>query len=109
MDKLQIFRQLEVHPAEIFITHIDFNSWGQNVTLKCVYDLKKQWLFEISFTGCRKIIWNSLDDELAINDKVIDVIALTLGRSGFEESSVIHTEAFEIMILYKEITIIKNW
>jgi hypothetical protein len=82
------------------VTNIQVSSWGAELLLECVYDPRGERLpYQLIFKDCQYIRWDVQDSEL-VNDLEADLIGIHLGEGSHRQPAVIHTDIFEISILY---------
>ncbi|MHB8627873.1 MAG: hypothetical protein ACYDEO_16915 [Aggregatilineales bacterium] len=106
----EIFDLLSVLPRGTFIESIQLHQLGLELTVECLYDPDAPKPFTLTFSKCKSIRWEVIDEDDPDNaNGSADVIGLTLGEESYQEAAVIHTDIFEIIVLYDTKTIVKNW
>ena len=70
----------------ILLTGVEILSWGRELVLECLYA--------------------PLDHSA---DTTADVIGIDIGADRYAEPAVINTDIFEVIVLYNELTILKDW
>lgn len=82
------------------VTNVKVSLWGAEVLLECVYDPTGNRLpYQLTFQECREIRWDVHDSEAA-QDLEADLIGISLGEDAHRKPAVIHTDIFEISLLY---------
>lgn len=82
------------------VTNVNVSLWGAEVLLECVYDPTGNRLpYKLTFRDCREIRWDVHDPE-AVSDLEADLIGISLGEDAHQKPAVIHTDIFEISVLY---------
>ena len=90
------------------VTRIEVSLWGSEITFSFVYDPTGERLpYTLTFQDCQDIEWTVHDSE-EIHEKEADLIGITLGRDEHRESATIHTNIFEISVLYRSLKIDKD-
>jgi hypothetical protein len=107
-DHKKIWDALGVEPGGFFVTGVDIQRWGNRVVIACVYT---PWetpdkTFQLVFTDCTAIRWETYGDEIDLIEPDADVIGVHLEEN---KPAVIHTLVFEVTITYGSMTILKNW
>ncbi|HRF98095.1 MAG TPA: hypothetical protein PLZ51_22970 [Aggregatilineales bacterium] len=105
--KLEIYRRLNLPPKGIFIERTTILDEENSVHILCQYDPDNMQPFELLFSGCEKVDMFIFRENF-VADEFADVIGMTLGQDNLVEDAVIHTDSYEIIILYKTLTITKN-
>jgi hypothetical protein len=91
------------------ITDIEVSLWGSELSFRCVYDpIGKRLPYKLIFQDCQDIRWTVHDLE-EVNEQEADLIGISLGENEYRQPAVIHTDIFEVSILYRNIKIDKDW
>jgi hypothetical protein len=109
-NRMEIYELLAAPPRGIFIQSIQLHQLGLELSVACLYDPDAPKPFTLMFSRCKSIHWEVIDEDN--RDNAIgpaDVIAITLGEEGDKEAAVVHTNIFEIIVLYDTKTIVKDW
>ena len=82
------------------VTGVKVALWGNQVSLECVYDPTGNRLpYVLIFQDCCDTRWTVHDDE-EVHELEADLIGISLGEEAHRKPAVIHTDIFEISILY---------
>src|SRR5262245_3186192 len=100
-DRREIFRRLKVEPRGIYVVNVQLALFV-TLTFDCRYDPERQQPFQLIFEGCKNIVWETFSFN---PDEVADVINLLLGSGNYHERAVIHTDLFEVSLLYERLSI----
>lgn len=103
MDRKAIYRLMQVEPAGIFVADIQVDLAGK-VTLDCLYHPEKLEPFQLIFEGCQDVQWHFHDEAM---DSMADVISLFIGQGDYQAKAIVHTDSFEISLLYRHLLIQK--
>ena len=108
MDEKKIWDALGVEPGGFFVTGVDVQRWGNRVVVNCVYT---PWdtpdkIFQLIFTDCTAIKWETYGDEWDLVEPDADVIGVQLKEN---QPAFITTVVFEVAIAYGSMTILKKW
>lgn len=107
-DHQKIWDALGVEPGGYCVTGVDIQRWGNRVVIHCAYT---PWetpdkLFQLIFTDCTAIYWETYGDEFDLVKPDASVIGFHLEDN---KPAVIHTHIFEVTITYGSMTIQKQW
>lgn len=89
------------------ITNIDVCLWGNKVKIECAYNPLNRSHYVMIFKDCREIKWDIYHPEDAREDEA-DLIGISLGEDEHRKPAVIHTDIFEISILYGSFSVHKG-
>ncbi|UNU23803.1 hypothetical protein [Microcoleus vaginatus] len=90
------------------VTNIKVSLWGNEVLLECLYDPTGERLpYSLVFQDCREIRWEVHDEE-EIEEPEADLIGIHLGEDAHRTAALIHTDIFEISLLYGSFSIHKG-
>lgn len=81
------------------ITNVTLSNWGNTVLIQCLYNGLEKVPYALEFKDCRDIRWTVHDDD-EVGEAEADIFGITLGEGGHRKPAVIHTDIFEISILY---------
>lgn len=94
------YEKLGLGKLTSFISEIEIDSWGSQLTLKCVYDPRGDRLpYTLTFCGCKHLHWEVHDPDL-VNDLEADLIGIHMGKEHWQAPAIIHTDIFELTSLY---------
>ena len=89
------------------ITNINVSLWGNQIVFECIYDpTGHRSPYSIVFQDCRDISWEVFHPE-DVKDPEADLIGFHLGEDAHRTAALIHTDIFEISILYGSFSIQK--
>ncbi|TAE62340.1 MAG: hypothetical protein EAZ86_31275 [Oscillatoriales cyanobacterium] len=90
------------------VTNVNVSLWGNEVLLECIYDPTGDRLpYFLVFHDCREIMWEVHDEE-EVKEPEADLIGIHLGEDAHLKAALIHTDIFEISILYGSFSIHKG-
>jgi hypothetical protein len=90
------------------VTNVKVSLWGAEVLVECLYDpMGDRIPYSLIFQDCREIGWNVHDEE-EIGEPLADLIGIHLGEDSHRKRAVIHTDIFEIAILYGSFRVEKD-
>ena len=90
------------------VTNVNVSFWGNEIVFECIYDPTRDWLpYTIVFHDCRDISWEVFHPE-DVQDPEADLIGIHLGEDAHRKAALIHTDIFEISILYGSFSIHKE-
>ncbi|MCL1475990.1 hypothetical protein [Argonema antarcticum] len=90
------------------VTNVKVCWWGNEVLVECLYDPTGSSLpYSLVFKDCRKIRWDVHDEE-EVHQPLADLIGIHLGEEAHRKPALIHTDIFEISILYGSFSIQKQ-
>ena len=82
------------------ITNINVSLWGNQIVFECIYDpTGHRSPYSIVFQDCRDISWEVFHPG-DVKDPEADLIGFHLGEDAHRTAALIHTDIFEISILY---------
>ncbi|MFB2894316.1 hypothetical protein ACE1CI_15505 [Aerosakkonemataceae cyanobacterium BLCC-F50] len=82
------------------VTNVKISRWCTEVLVKCLYDPTGDRLpYSLVFNDCREIRWDVHDEEEA-EEELADLIGIHLGENAHRKPALIHTDIFEISIVY---------
>jgi hypothetical protein len=85
------------------VTAITISAWGSQVLLECIYDPTGDRLpYQLLFKNCREVRFEVHDLE-EIGQCDADLIGISLGKNNHQKPAVIHTDIFEISLLYEKV------
>ena len=89
------------------ITNINVSLWGNEILFECIYDpTGDRSPYSLVFQDCRDI-WEVFHPE-DVKDPEADLIGFHLGEDAHRTAALIHTDIFEISILYGSFSIHKG-
>lgn len=87
------------------VTGISISAWGSQVLLECIYDPTGDRLpYQLLFQCCREVHFEVHDLE-EVGECEADLIGISLGENDYKQPAIIHTDIFEISLLYDRIEI----
>ncbi|MEG4074158.1 hypothetical protein QUA30_15820 [Microcoleus sp. Pol14C2] len=90
------------------VKNVNVSLWGNEVLLECIYDPTGDQLpYSLVFQDCREIMWEVHDEE-EVKEPLADLIGFHLGEDAHRKAALIHTDIFEISILYGSFSIHKE-
>ncbi len=90
------------------VTNVKVSRWGAEVLVECLYDpMGDRIPYSLIFKDCREIGWNVHDEE-EVGEPLADLIGIHLGEDAHRKPAVIHTDIFEIAILYGSFRVEKD-
>ena len=102
------YEQLNIGGLTSLVTNVKVSHWGNELLFECVYDPTGDRLpYKLVFHDCHKINWDVFHPEDA-KDTEADLIGIHLGEDRHRKPAVIHTDIFEISILYGSFSIQKS-
>jgi hypothetical protein len=91
------------------ITDVEMSLWGSELLFRCVYNpMGKRLPYKLIFQDCQDIRWTVHDLE-EVNEQEANLIGISLGENEYRQPAVIHTDIFEVSILYRNINLDKDW
>lgn len=82
------------------IKNVKVSGWGTEVSFECIYDpTGERSPYVLVFEECREIKWNVHDPEEA-EEAEADLFGIHLGKDAHRKPALIHTDIFEISLLY---------
>lgn len=82
------------------VTGINISAWGSQVLLECIYDpIGDSLPYQLLFQRCREVHFEIHDLE-EIGEFEADLIGISLGENDYKQPAIIHTDIFEISLLY---------
>ena len=89
------------------VTDIQIKQWGTELWLHCVYDpLGERVPYALIFQDCRQLQWE-IHDAAASSDLEADLIGMALGQNNYRQVAIIHTDIFELSLLYGTVSLRK--
>ncbi|MFS8117095.1 MAG: hypothetical protein ACMG55_01195 [Microcoleus sp.] len=108
MDSSRIPVPLGLGSIKSLVQNVNVSLWGNEVLLECIYDPTGDRLpYSLVFQDCREIMWEVHDEE-EVKDPEADLIGIHLGEDAHRKAALIHTDIFEISILYGSFSIDKG-
>ncbi len=89
------------------ITNVKVSSWGNEVSIECVYNPEERLPYVLAFKDCRDIGW-TVHDEEEVGELEAEFFGIYLGEPEHRKPAVITTDIFEISILYGSFSIYKE-
>ena len=100
---------LELGPATSLVTNVLVTKWGSDVLVSCTYDpLGSRRPYQLFFNDCREVRWEVIHPE-DVEDAEADLIGFSMGAAGHQGAALIHTDLFELSVLYGSLTVEKDW
>lgn len=90
------------------ITNVKVSSWGNEVSIECVYNPEERLPYVLAFKDCRDIRWTVHDEEEEVGELESEFFGISLGEPEHCKPAVITTDIFEISILYGCFSIYKE-
>jgi len=82
------------------VTNVTMSLWGHDVAIECLYDPTGDRLpYILNFQDCREIRWEIHDPE-EVHETFAELIGIHLGEGDRQKPALIHTDIFEISLLY---------
>ena len=82
------------------VTNVKVTLWGNEVVLECLYDPTGDRLpYILKFKDCQEIRWEIHDPE-EVREPFAELIGFHLGEGDRGKTALIHTDIFEISLLY---------
>ena len=101
------YELLKVGGLTSLVTNVNVSLWGNEVVLECIYDpTGDRSPYSLVFQDCRLITWEVHDEE-EIQEPEADLIGFHLGEDAHRKAALIHTDIFEISILYGSFSVHK--
>ncbi|NJK65292.1 MAG: hypothetical protein HC789_14440 [Microcoleus sp. CSU_2_2] len=102
------YELLNVGGLTSLVTNVNVSLWGNEVILECIYDpTGDRSPYSLVFQDCRFITWEVHDEE-EVKDPEADLIGIHLGEDAHRKAALIHTDIFEISILYGNFSVRKG-
>lgn len=108
-DRFEIYRLLDAEPRGLIVKKLEIKLWGNEIWLDLEYYDEPPKQFQIIFKECAGLQWTVIDDRVDERDMFADVIGLTFGEEGNHRIAVLHTDIFEVVVNYGNMTIVKDW
>jgi len=90
------------------VKNVNVSLWGNQIKFDFIYDpTGKRLPYSIVFQDCRDISWEVFHPE-DVKDPEADLIGIHLGENAHRKAALIHTDIFEISILYGSFSIHKG-
>jgi len=90
------------------VTNVNVCLWGNEILFQCIYDPTGDRLpYSLVFQDCREIMWEVHDEE-EVKEPEADLIGIHLGEDAHRKAALIHTDIFEVSILYGSFSIHKG-
>lgn len=82
------------------ITNVRLSLWGNEVVLECLYDPTGDRLpYTLNFKDCQEIR-SRIHDPEEVHEPCAELIGIHLGEGDRQKTALIHTDIFEISLLY---------
>jgi hypothetical protein len=102
------YELLNIGGLTSLVTNVNVSLWGNEVVLECIYDpTGDRSPYSLVFQDCRFITWEVHDEE-EIQEPEADLIGIHLGEDAHRKAALIHTDIFEISILYGSFSVRKG-
>lgn len=102
------YELLNVGGLTSLVTNVNVSLWGNEVVLECIYDpTGDRAPYSLVFQDCRLITWEVHDEE-EVKEIEADLIGIHLGEGAHRKAALIHTDIFEISILYGTFSVRKG-
>jgi len=89
------------------VANVNVSLWGNQIVFECIYDpTGDRSPYTIVFHDCRDISWEVFHPE-DVKDPEADLIGFHLGEDAHRKAALIHTDIFEISILYGSFSVHK--
>lgn len=89
------------------VKNVTVSSWGSEVRIECLYNPIERSPYVLVFRDCRDIKW-TVHDEEEVGEPFADLIGIHLGEDAHRQPALIHTDIFEISILYGSFSVEKG-
>jgi hypothetical protein len=101
------YELLNVGGLTSLVTNVNVSLWGNEISFECIYDpMGDRSPYTIVFHDCRDIRWEVFHPE-DVEDPEADLIGIHLGEDAHRKAALIHTDIFEISILYGSFSVHK--
>ena len=102
------YELLNVGGLTSLVTNVNVSLWGNEISFECIYDpTGDRSPYTIVFHDCRDIRWEVFHPE-DVEDLEADLIGIHLGEDAHRKAALIHTDIFEISILYGSFSVRKE-
>ncbi|OCQ97500.1 hypothetical protein BCD67_24620 [Oscillatoriales cyanobacterium USR001] len=102
------YKKLNLGGLTSLVTNVKMSCWGNELFFECVYDPTGDRLsYTLVFHDCHNIIWNVYHPEDS-KELEADLIGIHLGEHEHQRPAIIHTDIFEISILYGSFSVEKS-
>ena len=102
------YELLNVGGLTSLVTNVNVSLWGNEISFECIYDpMGDRSPYTIVFRDCRDISWEVFHPE-DVEDPEADLIGIHLGEDAHRKAALIHTDIFEISILYGSFSVRKG-
>jgi hypothetical protein len=102
------YELLNVGGLTSLVTNVNVSLWGNEISFECIYDpAGDRSPYTILFHDCRNIRWEVFHPE-DVEDLEADLIGIHLGENSHRKAALIHTDIFEISILYGSFSVRKG-
>ncbi|NJK65293.1 MAG: hypothetical protein HC789_14445 [Microcoleus sp. CSU_2_2] len=102
------YNLLNVGGLTSLVTNVNVALWGNEISFECIYDpAGDRSPYTIVFHDCRDIRWEVFHPE-DVEDLEADLIGIHLGEDAHRKAALIHTDIFEISILYGSFSLRKG-
>src|SRR5438270_8158349 len=98
------YRLLGLGDAASIVTALELSNFGKSVLLRALYDPTARSPFTILFKNCREVRLESYQDGPQGAPEAT-LVGIFLGKGAWTQPAVITTTAFEVSILYEEMTV----
>ncbi|HXG07307.1 MAG TPA: hypothetical protein VNI77_08295 [Nitrososphaera sp.] len=89
------------------VTDVYLLRWGSELQFACIDDPMNEQPYLLVFKNCREIKWTVLELD-RVKDVEAELIGALPGKPNYQEPAIIHTDVFEVEILYEEFEIQKR-
>jgi hypothetical protein len=103
------YELLGLGPATSLVTSVAVDKWGSEVLISCLYDpLGSRRPYQLLFEDCHDVRWEVIRPE-DVKDLEANLIGFSIDLQGHRHAAVIHTDIFELTILYGNFAVRKDW
>lgn len=101
------FEKMNIEDFLSVVTNVCLLQWGSELQFACLDDPMNEQPYLLVFRNCREIKWTVLELD-RVKDKEAELIGALAGRPNYQDPAIIHTDIFEVEILYEAFEIQKK-
>jgi len=103
------YELLGLGPATSLVTSVAVDKWGSELLISCIYDpLGLRRPYQLFFADCHDIRWEVIRPE-DVKDSEADLVGFSIGLDAHRSFAIVHTDIFELRILYGNFSVQKAW
>ncbi len=89
------------------IQSVAIEKWGTEVAFQATFDpdLPDSSQFKLVFSNCESLTWDAEENEFDDRDLEADVIGFNIYDEGKHKKTIVTTDLFSLVIIYRELTI----